>query len=204
VWYLGAIYFPMMIGLNVMCFWMPQVVRNLSSSYSNTMVGVLVMIPHACGLAAMILISRHSDRAQERKYHAAIPALIGGAALLFIAKTSNPAAVIGLLSLMGIGIEGVFGPFWSLPGEYLTGMGAASGIALINSVGSMGGFAGPYLLGVIVKRSGSLQSGFAFTGVAMVAGGLLLLGLRRARGRDEASFPGPQMQGTGGTLKREE
>ena len=204
VWYLGAIYFPMMIGLNVMCFWMPQVVRNLSSSYSNTMVGVLVMIPHACGLAAMILISRHSDRAQERKYHAAIPALIGGAALLFIAKTSNPAAVIALLSLMGIGIEGVFGPFWSLPGEYLTGMGAASGIALINSVGSMGGFAGPYLLGVIERRSGSLQRGFAFTGVAMVAGGLLLLGLRRARGRDEASFPGPQMQGTGGTLKREE
>ena len=91
VWYLSAIYFPMMIGLNVMCFWLPQVVRNLSSSYSNTMVGVLVMIPHACGLVAMILISRHSDRVQERKYHAAIPALIGGAALVFIAKTSNPA-----------------------------------------------------------------------------------------------------------------
>ena len=132
-------------------------VRNLSSSYSNTVVGGLVMIPHACGLVAMILISRHSDRVQERRYHAAIPALLGGAALLFIAKASNPAAAIALLSLMGIGIEGFFGPFWSLPGEYLTGIGAASGIALINSVGNLGGFAGPYLLGVVARQSGSAQ-----------------------------------------------
>jgi MFS family permease len=177
VWYLCAIYFAMMIGLNTMNFWLPQVVRNLSSSYSNMVVGGLVMIPHACGLVAMILISRHSDRVQERRYHAAIPALIGGAALLFIAKTANPAAAIALFSLMGIGIEGFFGPFWSLPGEYLTGIGAASGIALINSVGNLGGFAGPYLLGVVARQSGSAQSGFVFAGVAMLAGGLLLLAL---------------------------
>jgi MFS family permease len=177
VWYLCAIYFAMMIGLNAMNFWLPQVVRNLSSSYSNTVVGGLVMIPHACGLVAMILISRHSDRVQERRYHAAIPALIGGAALLLIAKTANPASAIALFSLMGIGIEGFFGPFWSLPGEYLTGIGAASGIALINSVGNLGGFAGPYLLGVVARQSGSAQSGFVFAGVAMLAGGLLLLAL---------------------------
>ena len=127
-----------------------------------------------------------SDRVQERRYHAAIPALIGGAALLFIAKTANPAAAIALLSLMGIGIEGFFGPFWSLPGEYLTGIGAASGIALINSVGNLGGFAGPYLLGVVARQSGSAQSGFVFVGVAMLAGGLLLLGLMRVRGNDAA------------------
>ena len=87
---------------------------------------------------------------------------------------------------MGIGIEGFFGPFWSLPGEYLTGIGAASGIALINSVGDIGGFFGPYLLGVIVRRSGSVQSGFAYTGLALLAGGLLMLGLRRARDKDSA------------------
>jgi MFS transporter, ACS family, tartrate transporter len=178
VWYLAIIYFAMMIGLNVMNFWMPQVVRDLSSRYSNTVVGLLVMIPHVCGLVAMILISRHSDARQERRFHAAIPAVLGGVALLFIGKVASPVVAVLLLSLMGIGIEGFFGPFWSLPSRYLTGFAAASGIALINSVGNLGGFAGPYLLGVIVKRTGSAQAGFVPVGAAMIVAALLVLGLR--------------------------
>lgn len=78
------------IGLYAMSFYMPQTVRSLSSGYSNTTVGILVMIPHLAGLVAMILVSRSSDQRQERRYHAAIPFVAGGVALLLPGSTSSP------------------------------------------------------------------------------------------------------------------
>jgi ACS family tartrate transporter-like MFS transporter len=78
VWHLASVLFTFDIGLYAMSFYMPQAVKSLSSGYSNTAVGILVMVPHLAGLMAMILVSRSSDRRLERRYHATIPAIVGG------------------------------------------------------------------------------------------------------------------------------
>ncbi len=178
VWYLTIIYFTMMIGLYAMSYWLPQVVKGLSKVYSNTTVGLLVTIPHICGLIAMLVLSRHSDRTQERRWHAAVPAILGGVALLVVGRVSSPALSIALLALMAIGVDSFFGPFWSLPSKFLTGFAAASGIAVINSVGNLGGFVGPMVIGTIRDRTGSTSVGLAIVGVSMIVSAVLVLGLR--------------------------
>jgi len=182
VWNLAIIYFAIIIGLYSMSFWLPQVVKGLSKMYSNTTVGLLVTIPHICGLLAMVVLSRHSDHTQERRWHAAIPAVLGGLALLIVGKVTSPVLSIALLALMAIGVDSFFGPFWSLPSRFLTGAAAASGIALINAVGNLGGFVGPYVIGAVSKRTGSTSGGLAFVGVSMIVSALLVLLLRDTHG----------------------
>jgi MFS transporter, ACS family, tartrate transporter len=185
VWYLAIVYFTIIVGLYSLNFWLPQVVKGLSTVYSNTKIGFLVMVPHLVGLIAMVLISLHSDRTQERRFHAAIPAIVGGLALLLVGRVHSPALSIALLALMALGIDSFFGPFWSLPNRFLTGIGAASGIALINSVGNLGGFAGPYVIGAIKDRTGNIYWGLAFVGISMLISATLVMAMRL--GKPEAA-----------------
>jgi predicted MFS family arabinose efflux permease len=164
-----------------MSFWMPQVVKSLSGQYSNTVVGLLVTIPQLVGLGAMILVSRSSDQKLERKYHAAIPGILAGIAFVSLGATRSPFISILVLSLVAVGIYSFYAPFFSLPSEFLTGFSAASGIALINSVANLGGFAGPYAIGLISQRTGSLYGGLAFAGVSMFVSATLMLLLRKER-----------------------
>ena len=115
VWHLAAIYFTMIVGLYVMSFWLPQVVKGLSGHFSNTIVGVLVMIPHAVGLAVMVMVSRNSDRTGERRYHVAIPAVVAAIALFTVGPVHSPMLSIALLTIMAAGIYSFLGPFWALP-----------------------------------------------------------------------------------------
>lgn len=177
VWYLAIIYFTIIIGLYSLNFWLPQLVKGLSNVFSNTQIGFLAMVPHLVGLIAMVLISLDSDRTQERRFHAAIPAMLGGVALLFVGKVHSPALSIALLALMALGIDSFFGPFWSLPNRFLTGMGAASGIALINSIGNLGGFVGPYVIGAVKDRTGSVYWGLAFVGISMLVSATLVMAM---------------------------
>src|SRR5215471_8318860 len=125
------------------------------------------MVPHVAGLVAMVLVSRSSDRKLERRFHVAIPALIAGIALLSLGSSGSAFSAIALLSFATLGIYSVYGPFYSLPSGFLTGFAAASGIALISSVANVGGFAGPYAVGLIGERMGSLYSGLALCGVSL-------------------------------------
>jgi ACS family tartrate transporter-like MFS transporter len=182
VWQLACVLFTLDIGMYSMNFWMPQVVRTLSSGYSNTVVGILVMIPYVVGVIAMILVSRSSDRKLERRLHAAIPAILGGIALILLGATSSPFFSIALLVLVVAGICSFYGPFFSLPSEFLTGFSAAAGIALINSIGNLGGFVGPLAIGIISGRTGRLYGGLALVGVSLFVSATLALLLPR-RGR---------------------
>lgn len=179
VWYMGCIHFGALIGLYTLSFWAPQLIKSLSAGYSNSEVGYLVMIPHVVGLVAMILVARSSDRRLERRYHAAIPLLMAGMALLLMGTTHSPFFLVALLCLLA-GIYSYFGPFWALPSEFLTGYSAAAGIALINSVGSLGGFAGPYLIGFVSQRTGSLYGGFAVAGVPLILSAVFLAPVPKA------------------------
>jgi ACS family tartrate transporter-like MFS transporter len=175
VWQLVAIYFGMLTGLYSLNFWGPQLVKALSSASSNILIGFLVMIPSLVGLAAMILISRSSDRTLERRYHVAIPAITGGVALVLLGAAHSTSLAVALLSFVAIGVYGFFGPFWALPSGFLTGFSAAAGLALINSAGNLAGFVGPYAVGTISKTTGSLYAGLALAGVFMFAAAILVL-----------------------------
>src|SRR5262249_43532261 len=146
VWHLALINLTWQIGGYAIVFWMPQGVKSLSNVYSNTFVGILVMIPYLAGLIAMILVSRSSDRKLERRYHAAIPAVVAGTALILLGPTKLPSLSIALWSaaVMYMGLEG---PFFALPNEFLAGSSAAAGLALINSIGAFGGVVGPSIVG---------------------------------------------------------
>jgi ACS family tartrate transporter-like MFS transporter len=179
-----------------MIFWTPQVVKSFSSQYSNTVVGLLVMIPQLVGLGTMILVSRSSDRRMERKYHAAIPGIVAGFAFMSLGATRSPFISILLLSLVAVGVYSFYAPFFSLPSEFLTGFSAASGIALINSVANLGGFVGPYAVGFTSQRTGSLYSGLALAGVSIfISASLVLLLSKEARA--PAKVPSIAPRGTG-------
>jgi MFS family permease len=181
VWHLASIGFTLNIGMYSLSFWMPQFVKSLSTFCSNTTIGFLVMIPYLVGLLAMVLVSRSSDRKMERKYHAAIPAVVAGIALVSLGATHSTLSSIFFLCFASLGIYSVYGPFWSLPSEFLTGFAAASGIALISSVANLGGFAGPFAVGMVSERTGSLYGGLALTGVSLFVCATLASPFRRAR-----------------------
>jgi len=175
VWQLGLTALAWDFGLYWMSFWMPQVLKSLSSLYSNTVVGFLVVIPQLVGLVGMVVVSRSSDRSLERRFHTAIPAIIGGTALLLLTMTHSPTASIVLLSLMAAGIYSFIAPFFTLPSDFLSGISAASGIALINSVANIGAFIGPFTVGAITGRTKSFSGGMAFAGASLLLSATLAL-----------------------------
>jgi ACS family tartrate transporter-like MFS transporter len=181
VWHLTAIYFLLQTTFNLMIFWMPQLIKALSSQYSNTTVGLLVMVPYLVGLAVMILVARNSDRTLERRHHAAIPAIIAALCLMLLGATgtNSPFAYVAFWCLVTSGVYSIYGPFWALPNEFLTGFSAAAGIALINSFGNLGGFVGPYAMGAINKRTGSFHGGLVLAGSSLFASAMLMLALRK-------------------------
>ena len=162
-------------------FWMPQIVKTLSRGYSNTVVGFLVMVPNVVGLLTMILVSRMSDRKLERRWHVAIPAMIGGIACVMFGAAHSILISVVLLSVAVGCVCGYLGPFWALPSEFLTGSSAASGIALITTFVNLGGFVGPYAVGWIGHKTGNLYGALAFAGASLfVFVTLMLLLPRRA------------------------
>jgi ACS family tartrate transporter-like MFS transporter len=179
VWHLSLAYFGMMIGNYALQSWAPQLVKSLSSLYSNGTIGLLVAIPSLVGLVAMILVSRSSDRRFERRYHVAIPTIIAGLALVLLGTTRSPFYSVILLSLLAAGVYSLYGPFWALPSEFLTGFSAAAGIALINSIGNLGGFAGPAMIGAIATKTGNIYAGLSLAGVSLFISATLVLVLPR-------------------------
>jgi MFS transporter, ACS family, tartrate transporter len=182
VWHLICIYFGMMIGSYTLSFYGPKLVKSLSSGYSNSLVGYLVMIPYLAAFGGMVLVGRSSDRWLERRYHAAACLLLGGVGFLSLSRVHLPFTTIFFLSLLAVGYCSSLGPFWALPSEFLTGFSAASGIALINSAGNLGGFAGPYVVGFISQKTGTLYGGLAFAGFSMLVAATLVLFLPRIAG----------------------
>lgn len=179
VWHLVLIYLGMTAGTYTLTLWGPQLVKSLSSFYSNSFVGLLVMIPSMTGLIAMIFVARSSDRLMERRYHVAIPALMGAAALFLLSSVHAPLYSVALLSVLALGVCSYYGPFWAVPSEFLTGLSAAAGIALINSVGNLGAFVGPYAIGAVAERTGNMRIGLAIVGAWLFMSATLVLLLPR-------------------------
>jgi len=175
VWYLGAVYCAMTIGLYGLGFWMPQIIRSLNPAFSNFEIGLVMIVPYLAALVSMIAWSAHSDRTGERVWHAALPPLAGGIALAGAGLVSTPVFAFVLIIIATMGIYCFFGPFWTLPTIFLAEAAAAVGIAAINSVGNLGGFIGPSLVGTLVQATGSTSAGLVAIGACLAFCGLLTM-----------------------------
>ena len=178
VWRLAVLYFVLVTGLYGVGLWLPQMVKGLSG-LGDVMVGVVSAAPYLVAAVGMVLVGRHSDRTGERRWHVAAPAFVGALGLALVAYLHSPIAALAALSLAALGTSSTLGPFWSTPASLLRGTGAAAGIALINSIGNFGGFAGPYLIGLVKEATGSFAGGLPVLAGGLVAAGLLALGGER-------------------------
>jgi ACS family tartrate transporter-like MFS transporter len=183
VWLLAAVYFTIPVALYALGFFLPQIIR-ASFGGSNFAVGLLSAIPYIVGVAGMLLVGRHSDRTGERRWHVAIAGATCGAGFIATAFVHGTVPAIVAISIAMLGLASMFGPFWTLATSFTRGMGAAAGIALINSVGNLGGFAGPYALGYIKDATESFSMGLLLIGGVMIAGGALVLLVPRANASD--------------------
>jgi nitrate/nitrite transporter NarK len=176
VWILSLVYFFMMVGLYGVSFWMPQIISS-AGIRSVTSVGLLSAIPYAAAAAAAVIVGAHSDRTGERHWHLVLCLLsaAAGFALIGAARTSAPAAVLGLV-LATSGILSALPLFWIYPAALLGGVAAAVGIALINSIGNLGGFACPYIVGSLNDATRSHGPGLYFLAGSVAVGAALVLG----------------------------
>ncbi len=174
VWRLSLVYFAFVLSFYGVNFWLPQIVQSFSRQ-SNLLIGFLTAIPYLAAAIGMVFIGRSSDRIQERRWHVAGSALAGATGLIASAHVHNATASLLALSIAAIGIWGTLGPFWAMSSGFLSGTAAAAGIALINSVGNLGGFLGPYVVGLVRDRTQSFTGGILVLALFLVGGGLLAL-----------------------------
>jgi ACS family tartrate transporter-like MFS transporter len=182
---LTVVYFLAIIGIYGFVIWFPTIVKR-ATGLPNGVVTLLSSLPYVAGLGAMLLNGWHSDRTGERRWHTAFPLFLGGAALgLTLIVQSN--LWVGFLAMIVAGAcSTAFMPsFWALPTELLTASAAAASIGFINSVGNLGGFAGPYFIGYLRTATGSFAPGLAFLLACTVLSGVAILMLRRGPARAE-------------------
>jgi ACS family tartrate transporter-like MFS transporter len=183
---LALAYFGTSAGLYTGGIWAPLMVKNLG--YSVLVVGFLVAIPNLVAVIGMLIWSWNSDRTGERYIHAAIACLIAAAGMALAAKgRSSTLLVILGLSLTAFGVSAAKPPLWTLPTTFFAGTGAAASIGLINSLGTLGGFAGPYMIGSTVKSGTDFSVGLYWVGGSLVVSAITILALRFVVHRDNVS-----------------
>jgi len=173
---LGLLYFLIVVGLYGIGFWMPQVIETFE--LTPLKVGFLTAIPYLFASVAMVLWGRRSDRTGERGWHIALPLLMAAVAFAWSAYAGPLLPTMIALTLATLGFYAALGPFWSLPTALLTGTGAAAGLALVNSMGNLGGFAGPTIVGVLKETTGSFSAALLFLAAVLALGGLMALCFR--------------------------
>jgi MFS transporter, ACS family, tartrate transporter len=187
VWIMAIIYFGITSGSNAMFFFLPSVLESFRNTFGMEITlmqnGLLTAIPYAFAAVGMILWSRRSDKKQERYHHGAFAAIMAASAIVIALIVNEPWAIIVGFIFLAIGVFSAINIFWTIPGQTLTGIGAATGIGIINSVGNLSGFSGPYLTGYLYTTTGTYTVAFLVIAgfVAMGGLGLILLGRLKAR-----------------------
>lgn len=164
-------------GFNV---WIPTIVKSISGA-SNFTVTLIAALPYCAALVALLLVGWSSDRTQERRWHTAGCMLVAGAGFfLSVLAHGNTALEVAMFCIAGAGMYGYLGGFWALPTSFLSGTAAAASIGLINSLGNLGGFAGPYIVGYLSNKTGSFFGGLLYLSVSAVVAAGMILSLREA------------------------
>ncbi|HXX92685.1 MAG TPA: MFS transporter [Planctomycetota bacterium] len=179
---LGGIYFLVASGGHAFEFWLPDIVKSIigQDAFRVTLVSA---IPYLIATVVMIVAAHHSDRTGERKWHVAIAAFAAAAGFGAAGFLGNPILILGALSIGWSGVKALQAPFWAIPPTFLSGTRSAAGMALINSVGNLGGQVGPWAMGAFLAGSRGYAAGLRFSATLLLAAGVTTLGLRVLRNR---------------------
>jgi len=173
---LSLVYFGAVATNYGLSFFLPQIVK--AFGFNAFLTTVVSAAPYAVGLIAMVWWGRRSDRLVERRFHAAFPLFVAAAGIAASTALDDPLLKMISLSVAGFGIFACLPVFWTLPTAFLSGAAAAAGIAVINSIGNLAGFAGPFAMGWIKDHTGSYAGGLLLlAGLGIIAmGAVLMLG----------------------------
>jgi ACS family tartrate transporter-like MFS transporter len=180
VWLLAVVMFCCQTGSYGLTFWVPSIVKGLSG-YTEVEVGLFAAIPYVAAAIGMVLVSMSSDRTGERFLHVAIPSVVGAAGFIAVGYFASPAWAMAALAIAAVGDYCTRGPFWALPGKFLSGTALAGAIALINAMGAVGGVVGPSAVGWLKDTTGSFVAPMVALSGVLVIGAALTLALRRSQ-----------------------
>lgn len=188
VWLFSLIYFGIVIGLYGLSFWLPQIIKGFGEM-SNLQIGMLTTIPYLFAALAMFFWGLHSDKTGERIWHVSLPAFLGAIGLAASAYFSSPELVLLTLTISAIGIYSCIPSFWTLPTTMLSGTAAAGGIALINSIGNLGGYLGPFLIGYFKDKTQSYGYAMLTLAVFIAISGIItiLVGQKHVLNQDSTT-----------------
>lgn len=179
VWLLAVVMFACQSGSYGLTLWVPQILKGLSG-LNDLQVGMITALPYLAAALGMVLIGMHSDRTGERFLHIAIPCMFSALGFAASAYLLSPIPGMIALTVAAVGDLGARGVFWALPGRFLAGTASAGGIALINTIGALGGFVGPYGVGLVKKATGEFTGGLLLLAALLVVAALVTLRLRSA------------------------
>ena len=176
---LALVYFGLTTGLYGIELWLPQIIK--AFGLTNVEVGFVATLPYLLAIVTMGFWARHSDETGERFGHVAVACLVGCAGLIAAGLLHQIAvATVLFLSIAIAGVMAARPPFWQLPAEFLTGAKAAAGYAAINSIGNLGGFVGPSLIGWAKELTGSFTSGLMLSAATLLLSALFTFSLKRS------------------------
>jgi MFS transporter, ACS family, tartrate transporter len=185
VWLLSGALFMSALGAYGFGLWLPTILAGMPGISRFTLVA-LASSPYAVSVAAMVLVGWHSDRSDERRWHTALPLLVAAIGLsLGLRPLRNVPETFAVLCVAGLGIYSYLPSFWSLPTQYFSNTAAAVSLGFVGTIGSLGGLAGPYLVGYAKQRTGSFQWAMAVLLVAMILSAVFTLALPSRRGRTD-------------------
>lgn len=180
-------YFCWMIGYYGINMFLPTISKGLSetTSLSTQGMGWVLGLMYVCAMVTMIMVGNHSDKKNERRWHVAACLTISAAAMVISSYVANTSIILAFvfLTIALCGAFGAYSPFWAIPPSFLTGAAAGGAIALINSIGNLGGFFGPYVVGYIKDVTGSFNTSMIFLGVSMVIGSSIVVFLVKQSGK---------------------
>jgi ACS family tartrate transporter-like MFS transporter len=172
IWLLTVVFFGLTTSGYGIVLWLPNFIHSLSTA-SNLGIGVISVIPYVATAIAMVLVGTHSDKTGERRWHLAGSALIAASALTVGAHADSIVPALAAVSLGMMATFSMLGPFWATATSLMSGTAAAAGIALINSVGNLGGFFGPYIIGVKRSSGGGFRGGMLIIAIFLTLSGIL-------------------------------
>ncbi|WP_254453574.1 MFS transporter [Siccirubricoccus sp. G192] len=172
----ALVYFCLNAASYGVAFFLPTIVKGFG--VSNFQTGLLSALPFVFGAVGMILLGRNSDRTLRRREHVCFALILAAVGVAGAGLVSSPVLVLGLLCLGQIGVSAMPPLFWPIPSAFLTGTSAAAGIAAINSIGNLSGFAGPYMMGYLKDLTGDFTAGLLLLGAFAVLGAIVAMTLK--------------------------
>jgi MFS family permease len=177
VWILALIYFGMIYGLYALAFFLPTIVSGFEAKFATKFTvfqaGLVIAVPYLPAAIALYLWSRDATKRGVRAWHIGIPALIGAVSIPLALYMPSPETTVACITVTACAIFSALPNFWSLPGRFLSGAAAAAGIALINTIGNVAGFAAPYVTGAVKDYTGLYQAPMIIVGAFMLLSAIL-------------------------------